>query len=262
MKKNHKIRTVIITPAYLHQHNQIERYIQKYFDDDLEVEGIYEDVISDWNLLIPPELVITTQNAECLENEFATSNTEIVSIHEFMTKHDAVLIKRAVEKIKHSKYLRFLKQKVPELIRDEFFLKIRDGIPKEQIIKTIADVFQQYGYVDDDYLIKMNEREKVSSTAFPSGIAVPHTMKFESKKTGLMIIKPITPIRWDSVKVKLIIGISVNKEDSQMFNMIFPRIIELTAEPYNINYLVASASRYEFIQRLIELMAKDNYFQE
>ncbi|WP_312473672.1 PTS sugar transporter subunit IIA [Neobacillus sp.] len=259
--ENNKIKTVIITPAYLRQQTEIEQYIQKRFDDDLEIEGTFED-ISDLNPLTSPELVITTQNAEHFGNGFATANAEIVCIHEFMTKRDTALIRRAVEKIKHNKYLNFLREKMPELVREKFFFNISDDSPKEQIMKTIADVFQQNGYVDEDYLKKLNEREKVSSTAFPSGVAIPHTMKFEAKKTGLMILKPVTQIDWDSIKIKLIIGIAVNKEDSQMFNMIFPRIIELIAEPYNINYLVGADTRHELIHRLIELMAKDNYFSE
>jgi lichenan operon transcriptional antiterminator len=46
-----------------------------------------------------------------------------------------------------------------------------------------------------------------------------------------------------------------------MFNKIFPRIIELAAEPYNIQYLSGTNTRNEFIDRLIELMVRD-YFPE
>jgi len=259
--EKNKINTVIITPAYLGQQSEIEKCIQKHFDEDLIIRGVYED-INDLNSLTSNELVITTQSTELLRNHFATVNTEIVSIHEFITKHDIALINRAIENIKHNHYVNFLKEKIPELIRDKFFINIRDDSSKEQIMKTIADSFQQNGFVDEDYLKKLNEREKVSSTAYPSGVAIPHTMKFEAKKTGLMILKPVSHVEWDSIKVKLIFGIAVNKEDSHMFNKIFPRIIELAAEPYNINYLFGTNTRNEFINRLIELMVRDNYFPE
>jgi len=259
--KKHKINTVIITPAYLGQQTEIEKCIQKHFHDDLFIRGIYEDV-SDINSLTSNDLVITTQNPELLRNHFATINTEIVSIHEFITKHDIALISRAVENLKHNYYVNFLKEKIPELIRDKFFINISDDSSKEQIMKTIADGFQQNGFVEDDYLKKLNEREKISSTAYPSGVAIPHTMKFEAKKTGLMILKPVSHVEWDSIKVRLIFGIAVNKEDSYTFNKIFPRIIELAAEPFNINYLFGTNTRNEFINRLIELMVRDNYFPE
>ena len=259
--EKNKINTVIITPAYLGQQSEIEKCIQKHFDEDLIIRGIYED-ISDLNSLTSNDLVITTQNTEHLRNHFATVNTEIVSIHEFITKHDIAIISRAVENIKHNHYVNFLKEKIPELIRDKFFINISNDSSKEQIMKTIADRFQQNGFVDDDYLKKLNEREKVSSTAYPSGVAIPHTMKFEAKKTGLMILKPVSHVEWDSIKVRLIFGIAVNKEDSYTFNKIFPRIIELAAEPYNINYLFGTNTRNEFINRLIELMVRDNYFPE
>lgn len=258
---NNKINTVIITPAYLGQQTEIEKCIQKHFDDDLFITGVYEDV-SELSSLLPNELVITTHSLEHLGNQFATTNTEIVSIREFMTKHDIALISRAIEKIKHHNYLNFLNEKIPELISEEFFITISDDFSREQIMETIAEGFLVNGYVEDDYLKKLNEREKVSSTAYPSGVAIPHTMRFEGKRTGLMILKPVNQIDWDSVKVKLIIGIAVNKEESYMFNRIFPRIIELAAEPYNINYLSGTNTRDELITRLIELMVRDNYFPE
>ncbi|KQL50532.1 hypothetical protein AN964_23020 [Heyndrickxia shackletonii] len=258
---NNKINTVIITPAYLGQQSEIEECIQKHFDDELVIRGIYED-ISDLNSFTSNELVITTQNSEQLRNHLAPVHTEIVSIHEFITKHDIALISRAIESIKHNNYLNFLKEKIPELFRENFFINISDDSSKEEIMETIADVFQQNGYVDNDYLKKLNEREKVSSTAYPSGVAIPHTMKFEAIRTGLMILKPVSQVEWDSIKVKLIIGIAVNKDDSYTFNKIFPRIIELAAEPYNINYLFGTNTRDEFMDRLIELMVRDNYFPE
>lgn len=259
--ENSKINTIIITPAYLNQQSEIEKCIQKHFSDDLVIRGIFED-ISELNSLTSNELVITTQSNEHVKNNFATVNTEIVNIHEFINKHDIAMISRAVEKIKHNKYFDFLKENIPKLIREEFFVNINDDSSKEKMMKIIADGFQQNDYVDDNYLKKLNERENVSSTAFPSGIAIPHTMKFEAKSTGLIILKPVNQVDWDRIKVKLIIGIAVNKEDSHIFNRIFPRIIELTAEPYNINYLVGTNTRHEFIDRLIELMVKDNYFPE
>ncbi|MES1043839.1 PRD domain-containing protein [Heyndrickxia oleronia] len=258
---NNKINTVIITPAYLGQQAEIEKCIEKHFEDELFISGIYEDV-SELNSLMSNDLVITTQSTEHIRNRMAMVNTEFVNIHEFITKHDIALISRAIEKIKHNNYTNFLKDKIPELISEKFFVTISDDFSREQIMETIAESFQEEDYVDSDYLKKLNEREKVSSTAYPSGVAIPHTMKFEAKRTGLMILKPVNQVEWDRIKVKLIIGLAVNKDDSHMFNKIFSRIIELAAEPYNIQYLSGTNTRNEFIDRLIELMVRDNYFPE
>lgn len=260
-EENDKIRTVIVTPSYLSQQSDMEHFIQKQFGDDLIIVGIYEDV-DNINALTSPELVITTQGLEHPDNHLATVNAEIVNIREFMTNHDTVLIRRAMERIKHRKYVHFLKEKIPELITEDFFINMDDESSKGQMMETIADRFQHGGYVDSNYLKKLNEREQVSSTAFPSGVAIPHTMKYEAKKTGLMILLPGHQVDWDGIDVKLIIGIAVNKDDSHMFNLVFPRIIELVAEPYNINYLVAANTRHVFIERLIALMTGDDYFPE
>ncbi|WP_449355193.1 BglG family transcription antiterminator [Virgibacillus natechei] len=252
-------KTVIITPNYLSQQSDIQKFIQEEFGDDLFIVGIYEDA-GDISSIPAPELIITTESMEQFTNDFVGTDIEIVSIRKFTTKHDATLIRRATEKVKHKKFLSFLQEKIPELIRNDFLVNIHDNSSKAQIMRVIADGFQQKGYVNEDYLNKLNERERVSSTAFPSGVAIPHTMKYEANKTGLMILKPEKQVIWDRNEVKLIIGIAVNKEDSHMFNLIFPRIIELVAEPYNVNYLVEADTRKEFIDRLIDLIAEGDYF--
>ncbi len=71
--------------------------------------GVYEDV-SEINALLSPEFIITTLDANQVENAFATIHAEIVSIHEFITKHDITLIRRKIEEIKHYKYVRFIKK--------------------------------------------------------------------------------------------------------------------------------------------------------
>ncbi|MBU8568640.1 PRD domain-containing protein [Virgibacillus pantothenticus] len=260
-EEDQKIKTIIITPAYLSQQSDIQQVIERNFEDDLEVAGVYEDV-SEINELLSPEFVITTQDVNQLENAFATIHAEIVSIHEFITKHDITLIRRKIEEIKHHKYVRFIKKKIPELIKEEFLIHFHETLSKKQIMETIADVFQRHNYVPADYLEKLNQREKISATSYPSGIAIPHTMKYEADKTGLIILIPEAPVDWDSNEVKLIIGMAVNKQDTHTFNQIFPRIIELVAESYHVNYLAGAKNREVFIDRLIELMGAGEYFLE
>lgn len=261
MESHNKIKTILVTPAYQSQQTEIEQFIQKNFEADLFISEIYDDFTHvDW--FTQPELVIKTQTAGTFTANTSVNLPEIVTIREFMTNQDQIIIRKAIEKIKHANYVNFLRKVMPLLIQEEFFTCVADETPVEQVLGGIATIFTQSGYAETNYLVKLIEREAISSTAFPSGVAIPHTMKYEAKQTGLIFLKPINHLDWHGVQVKLIIGLAVNKEDMHQFNMILPRIIELIAESYNVNYLVGAADRNELIERLIELMSADQYFNE
>lgn len=254
-----RIETVIITPDYLMQQKDIYDFIQNEFKDDLLIIGMYE-YINDIDITSPPKLIITTENIkQDIYNNFKTE-IEIVNVREFITRHDVATIRKSIEKVNHEKYKEFLEIKLPALIKEDYFIKVSDNISKNQIMETISSVFKENNYVKTDYLEQLKKREKVSSTAYPSGVAIPHTMKYEGKGTGLIIILPEDKIHWHDLEVELIIGLTVNEDDSYIFNLIFPRIVELVAESYNIKYLIESTTRNNFINRLIELMLQDNFY--
>ncbi len=61
--------------------------------------------------------------------------------------------------------------------------------------------------------------------------------------------------------MNLIIALSVDKNDSEEFNKIFPRMVELLAEEINVRYLHKSLNRQEFITRMIDLMVSEDYYE-
>ncbi|WP_219621345.1 hypothetical protein, partial [Enterococcus faecium] len=61
--------------------------------------------------------------------------------------------------------------------------------------------------------------------------------------------------------VKKTVAIPVDKNDSEEFNKIFPRMVELLAEEINVRYLHKSLNRQEFITRMIDLMVSEDYYE-
>lgn len=257
-----KIQTVIITPSYLLQQKELNDEIERYFSEDIIIIGVfdsYDEAIK--SMPSSFEMLITTVDIDKIEENLNYKSIEIIKVREFITKYDLSLIENGIKKIKQNRYSTMLKRELPKLIKREFVINSEDS-SKFSIMETISNVFIQNKYTDEQYLKKLKEREKASSTAFPSGVAIPHPMHYEGKRTGIIILKPKNKVLWGDIKVKLILGISVNEKDTVLFNLIFPRIIEVLSEQHNVNYLKSKKTRHEIIYSLITLMTEDNYFSE
>ncbi|WP_100400280.1 PTS sugar transporter subunit IIA [Bacillus sp. FJAT-44742] len=82
---------------------------------------------------------------------------------------------------------------------------------KEDAIKRVGGLLKDNGYVNDEYVNKMFEREEVTSTYMGNFLAIPHGTeegKKEVLESGITILLLEEPIEWDGNDVKLVIGIA------------------------------------------------------
>lgn len=90
-------------------------------------------------------------------------------------------------------------------------------------------------------------------------MAIPHTIKYESQKTKILIVRPEQYMLWDEQKVELIVALAISPDEVVEFNSIFPRLVEILVENYHVSFLKSSKNAEEFTKRLIDLMCEDGY---
>lgn len=83
---------------------------------------------------------------------------------------------------------------------------------KEKAIRTVGQILKDSGYVDENYIDGMIEREKTFATYIGNGIAIPHgtnEVKKAVKKSGIAVIVVPEGVEWGSnERAKMIIGIA------------------------------------------------------
>ena len=65
-------------------------------------------------------------------------------------------------------------------------------VTKEEAIQTAGELLEKLGYVDDSYVVAMQERERLVSTYMGMGVAIPHgttQVKDTVKKTGIVLLQ-------------------------------------------------------------------------
>ncbi|MEF3330949.1 PTS mannitol transporter subunit IICBA [Oceanobacillus oncorhynchi] len=117
------------------------------------------------------------------------------------------------EVVEHIKAARSLdrEKKVDKLLTEENIKLSGEAKNKEQAIAEAGRILVEQGYVSEEYVEKMLEREKSVSTYMGNLLAIPHgtdDAKEVVYQSGLAIVVYESPIDWDGNEVRLVIGIA------------------------------------------------------
>lgn len=104
---------------------------------------------------------------------------------------------------------------------------------------------------------KVLAREKLSSTAFSDGVAVPHALKMNAIKTAVSVAIFDEPIDWDGKVVYIVAIFAVNKENRPIFSPMFENFIRVLSEGDNVRSLSESENYEDFTSNLIQLMGSE-----
>lgn len=243
-ENQYKIRTQLKISDYLDCEEIILERLEKRFGEELLF--IKSELNDEKNI----ELVLSSSRVEVNNPQ-----DETVQIHEFLTEKDFTLIREGIDRVKNKRYQYFLRSFLPKIIQENAFLSLKGEVSKSVAFERIGQWFFKNGFAEKDFAEKLFEREGLSSTSFSSGVALPHSIRYEGRKTGMLIFKPEEALHWDNQVVRLILSFTINPDDSKDFNKFFPHLIEILTEEYHVEYLRRSENREEFLKRMIELLS-------
>lgn len=96
------------------------------------------------------------------------------------------------------------------LCKENIFLGL-ESVSKEEAIIMAGKRLVENGYVNENYIDAMLEREKIMTTFMGMGVAIPHGVneaKKEVKTSGIVILQFPEGVDFDGEKAYLIIGIA------------------------------------------------------
>ncbi|MCT1902234.1 PTS sugar transporter subunit IIA [Oceanobacillus sojae] len=125
---------------------------------------------------------------------------------------------------------------------------------KEEAVRYVGGILLNNGYVKENYIDKMLEREEIATTFMGNSLAIPHgteDAKKEVIETGLsVVIVPDGVDFGDGNIVKLLIGIA-GKGDEHL--EILSQIAIICSEEENVEKLIQASSKEEIITLLNEV---------
>ena len=92
------------------------------------------------------------------------------------------------------------------------------------------------------------DRELISSTSLNNGLALPHANSVDAFKTGIMVLMLPKSIQWGMNKVKVVMLLSIAREDKKKLNIIYDYIIKLGQDEKYIDKISNMSNFDEFVK--------------
>lgn len=201
-------------------------------------ELIQQTEAASFDLVITTSRNITLPDTETLYISSSLSSLNIANIRKVCTPlfeiKQTAYFERIFQYFFHESILDF--QNTCESVSD-FFL---------QSCQTLQDLH----YVSDTFYDQLMERERLLSTAFETGIALPHTTENNARKSGILFAKFHTPMQWHKNKIKCAFLIVTAKEDIHLLNIIYKVIVDISSSNQHVNRLYKCQTS-EDVKRLI-----------
>lgn len=217
-------------------------------------ESIHVIVTDNWQIASSTyDLLLTT------DRKIASEQAGSVFIHPFLTTKDIKKVEKRIESIISQREKKRMYQAIEQFVLPELYFNQIDpaGLTPEDIRKQINQKLIQTGFVDEHFSQRVEKRERMSPTSFPSGIAVPHAVELEAIKSGVAIMTLQDSLVWADQSIQLIAYIAIGKNEANAFNDFFEKFIEIVSEPINTKQLSMSEDYEEFILRLKTMVEAD-----
>ncbi|EAC5531734.1 PRD domain-containing protein [Listeria monocytogenes] len=211
---------------------------------------------------------------ELIENEDSEENFDIILttnrdialekagsifIHPLLTTKDVKKISNRIQTKKKILENHIRGQQIDRYIVRSLYANQIDPseLTPAKIREQMISKMEKQTFVTPEFKEKVEKRERMAPTSFPSGIAIPHSIKNDALQSGVSIMTLQEPIYWNDVKIKIIALVAISKKDATEFNDFFEKFVEIVSEPINTKRLSMAESFKEFIQKL-KMMMEEN----
>ncbi|MBC1806105.1 BglG family transcription antiterminator [Listeria sp. FSL L7-0993] len=240
-RDNIRLEIGILVDDYHDLKTNMLKKLQSLFENEATIKVMENDAYEE-----DFDIILTTNRDVALEKAGS------IFIHPLLTTKD---IKKITSRIRTKKKIlenNILGQQIDRYIGEALYSNQIDPseLTPAKIREQMISKMEKQAFVTSDFKEKVEKREQMAPTSFPSGIAIPHSIKNDALRSGVSIMTLQEPIYWNDVKVKIIALVAISKKDANEFNDFFEKFVEIVSEPINAKRLSMAESFEEFIQKL------------
>lgn len=239
----HKISAIYIYADY-HGFYQTNVFaLQQKYGDQLNLQ--YCISIIDYNE--------TPISADIIISEVPLDHAILIS--PFITDGQLKEIGRHVEAQIRTKEFNNFNLSLRQMFTEDIFFQNIYGENKYAILENIGKQLMKKGYIDDAFMESVIKREELSSTCFTDGLAIPHAISPNVKKSFISFTRYDHSQMWDDKAVSLIIFIGISYPDRKTFRSVFNQLVKLFEKQAAISE-VAKCTGYEDIVQTVNLLVQ------
>ena len=239
------LTATIVCPGYYELHELLRSSVDRSLGQAIEVVGLQTRMDPDW-ARIDTDLILTTVDAP-------PAVERAVRIQPFLTDADVERVQAAASRIRRGRRLARLRREIERYFDAAAFVPTLRGASEEEAIRTLGATLVALGVVDDDYVERSVERERLSSTAFTDALAVPHAIGMTASRTVIAVGIADPSMAWGDSRVQVVAMVAFSEADREAFQTVFEQLVEVFSEHDSVARMVRRAG--DFSSFLDELVA-------
>jgi lichenan operon transcriptional antiterminator len=238
----------LLVPEYHQFHRDLADRLADSLGERARLIATFHTAEQDWSQ-VDADLVVTPFELSGLHPARQVVVSPLLTQQDLEAVHQAVLVAR-----RRTSWLRAVHQ-LRLLVDRQLFMRDPGWIDRNEVLMGLADAMERAGIVDSRFLPQVLEREAMSPTVFGEGLAVPHAMTMEARRSAIAVCVSDRPIDWNGAGVRLVLLVAFNADDRRIFRDVFDQIVVALSEPARVRKLVTAAQDYEaFIADLMDAL--------
>jgi len=240
-----RVNCVLFCPTYYNTDEILTDSLNRNFHEQINIV----DIITNENELKRinnADLILST-----IPMSIKSIKIPFLSISLFLSQKDINAIFQKIDSIKKEKKKIIFLSHLNKILNPKFFRRNLSFTSENEAIEYMCSILVAEEYVTETFIDEIKDRERMSSTAF-NNLAIPHCMKMNAKKTGMFVIINEKPTQWGNNQVNLILMLSINRNDRNLFNEVFENLTMILTEPDAMKEVLNCTTYDDFIQILVQ----------
>lgn len=220
MNKN-KFTALYIYADYhsIYKYNIVK--ILKRYDDMLNIQ--YSISVDDY--------LTSNLNADLIFSEYPlVQQSNVIQISPFITDRELDSIQEKIRSMQKGASGAQFKQDLSCLFGKNLFFTDLYGENEFEVIHMILDRLKEFDLFFPEFPEEVIKRERISSTCFHNGVAIPHAISQQVKKSFISFTCLEKGQIWHGDTVYLVIVIGIAYEERKIFRTVFDKLIEVLAD--------------------------------
>ena len=238
----------IVCPGYHDVHSLLRSSVDRSLGQTIQVVRVDTRADPDWAAM-DSDLVLTTIAPP-------RHSDRIVMIPLFLTDADAERVRTAATRVRRARRLARLRAELEKYFGPGSFVRDLDAdAGEEAIIRRLGALLVAEGVIDDTYVERSIDRERMSSTAFTEALAVPHALSMTATRTAIALGLADRPIPWGESAVQVVVMVAFSESDRAAFQTVFEQLVEVFSEQDSVQRLLhKGTSLPAFLDELVAVI--------
>jgi lichenan operon transcriptional antiterminator len=221
----------IVCPGYHDLHSLLRSSLDRSLGKAIQIVRVETRADPDWAAM-DSDLILTTIAPP-------RNSDRIVTIPLFLTDADVERVHAAAMRVRRARRLARLRTELEKYFAARAFVRDLDADSGEEaIIRRLGALLIAEGVIDDSYVERSIERERMSSTAFTESLAVPHALSMTATRTAIAVGMSDRPITWGENRVQVVVMVAFSDSDRAAFQTVFEQLVEVFSERDSVQRLV------------------------